>query len=146
MQPSCRSESCSVPPFARMILPALNTYGHVMAGYPFFVTQSGRHGNPLECTKMVPSDPKLNALQGTGLGIWKGRLVFPLFLNEMTKNVNFLQSFNIFPLSHRFMTSFLGASMQNRGSFKSMWHSKCDESYRESIAQLHRTWWAKNRI
>ena len=44
------------------------------------------------------------------------------------------------------MTSFLGASMQNQVSFESTWHRKDDESYRESIAQLHRTRWAKNRI
>ena len=44
------------------------------------------------------------------------------------------------------MTSFVGPSMQNWVSFESMWHRECDESYRESIAQLHRTRWAKNRI
>ena len=41
---------------------------------------------------------------------------------------------------------FLGASMQNRGSYESKWHSKCDESFRESIGQLLRKRWAKNRI
>ena len=44
------------------------------------------------------------------------------------------------------MVSFFGASMQNRISFESMWHRECDEGYRESIAQLHQTRWAKNRI
>ena len=67
-----------------MILPALNTYGHENGWVPVFVTQSGRHRNSIECAKMVPSDPKLNALQGTGLQIWIGPLVFPLFWCEMT--------------------------------------------------------------
>ena len=44
------------------------------------------------------------------------------------------------------MTLFLHANMQNRISFESLWHRKGDESYRESITQLHRTQWAKNRI
>ena len=44
------------------------------------------------------------------------------------------------------MAPFLVASMQNRISFESMWHRECDESYRESIAQLRRTRWAKNQI
>ena len=82
-----------------MILPALNTYGHGNGWVPIFlVTQSGRHMNPIKCTKIVPSDPKLNVLQGTGLGIWIGPLILPLFWNEMTKNVNFWQNFNIFLL------------------------------------------------
>ena len=68
------------------------------AGYPFLVTQYGRHRNPIKYTKIVPSDPKSNALKGTGLRIWIGLLVFPLFWNEMTKNVKFLQDFNIFLL------------------------------------------------
>ena len=44
------------------------------------------------------------------------------------------------------MTLFLQANMQNRISFESLWHRKGDESCRESITQLHRTQWAKNRI
>ena len=44
------------------------------------------------------------------------------------------------------MTLFLGLSMQNRVSFKSVLHKGLDESYRESIAQLHRARWPKNRI
>ena len=44
------------------------------------------------------------------------------------------------------MTSLLGVSLQNRVSFENMWDRQCDESYRESIAQLHRTRWVKNRI
>ena len=67
-------------------------------GYVFRLTQSGRHRNPIKCTKKVASERKLNALQGTGLRIWMGPLVFPLFWNEIEKNVKFLQNFNIFLL------------------------------------------------
>ena len=91
IEPSCRSEYCSAPPFTRTILPALNTFGHGNGWVPVcLVTQFARHWNPIKCTKMVPSDPKLNAFQGTELRIWIGPLVFPLFWNEMTKNVIFL--------------------------------------------------------
>ena len=36
--------------------------GMEMSGYPFLVIQSGRHRNPIKCNKIVPFDPKLNAL------------------------------------------------------------------------------------
>ena len=73
-----------------MILPALKTYGHGNGWVPvFLVTQSGRLRNPIKCIKLVPSDPKLNALEGTGLRIWIGPLFFPLYWNEMKKMSNF---------------------------------------------------------
>ena len=98
IEQSFRSESCSVPPFVRLILPALNTYGHENAWVPVFVTQSGRHRSLIKCIIMVPSDPKLNGLQGTGLRIWIRPLVFPVFGNEMTKIAIFtkFQHFLIF--------------------------------------------------
>ena len=36
IEPSCRTESYSVPPFVRMILPALYTYGHENGWAPVF--------------------------------------------------------------------------------------------------------------
>ena len=80
-----------------MILLALNTYGHENGWVPIFiVTQSGRNRNPIKCTKMIPSDQKLNAPQGTGLESWIGPLVFPRFWNEITKNVIFFTKFHHF--------------------------------------------------
>ena len=93
IEPSCRSESCCVPPFVRMVLPALNTYWHENGWAPVFVTQSGRHRNPIKCTKMVPSDPKVNALQVSGFTILIEPLVFPLFWNEMTKKCQIFTKF-----------------------------------------------------
>ena len=73
-----------------MILHALNTYCHGNGWGPVFqVTQSGRHSKPIKCTKIVPSERKLNVLQGTGLRIWIGPLVFTLFWNEIGKMSNF---------------------------------------------------------
>ena len=93
----------------------------------------------------MPFDPKSNALEGTGLRIWVGRLVFPLFWNEVTKMSNFYKilTFSDFNIDYDVI---FGLKYAKPGSFKSMWHRECDESYRESIAQLHRTRWAKNRI
>ena len=69
-----------------------------MAGYPFFSDSIWTPQESDKMTEIVPSDPKLNALEGTGLRIWIGPFVYPLFWNEMTKNVKLLPNFNIFLL------------------------------------------------
>ena len=38
------------------------------------------------------------------------------------------------------------ANVQTRVSFESLWHVKCEQSCRESIAQLQRLQWDKNRM
>ena len=96
IEPSCRSEYCSAPPFVRMILPALNTYGHGNGWVPFF---SDSIWTPQESDKMHQNSvirPKIECPWRNWAQNLDRALSFSSFLEWNDKKCQFFTRFQHF--------------------------------------------------